>query len=78
MQARGRPRREDVRITVAQVLRVLLDGMPPGALVAATKERARLVESATDTLKFLNANPQGDPSTPMSHCSIQRTSCCSL
>ena len=62
---------------MAHVLRVLLDGMPPGALVAATKERARLVESATDTLKFLNANPQGDPSTLMSRVAYRGYSCCS-
>lgn len=67
VQARGKPRRDDVRITVAHVLRVLLDAMPPGALAAAKKERSRLIEFATDILKFLNSNPAGDPPSILIH-----------
>ena len=48
-----------MRITVAHVLRVLLDAAPPGALAESQKDRGHLVELATDALKFLNTNPQG-------------------
>lgn len=61
VQTRGKPKREDVRITVAHVLRVLLDAMPQGALAGSQREHGRLVDFANDTLKFLNGNPQGVP-----------------
>ena len=48
-----------MRLTVAHVLRVLLDAMPPVGSALAQRDRSRLVEFATDTLRFLNANPQG-------------------
>ena len=48
-----------MRLTVAHVLRVLLDAMPPVSSALAQRDRSRLVEFATDTLRFLNANSQG-------------------
>ncbi len=53
-----------MRITVAHVLRVLLDAMPPGALAGSQKDRDRLVELASDALRFLNSNPQGASRAP--------------
>ena len=48
-----------MRLTVAHVLRVLLEAMPPAGSALAQRDCSRLVEFATDTLRFLNANPQG-------------------
>lgn len=50
---RGRIRREDVRLLVAQVLALVAANMPPGTLLASTLLRTRLLEFAADALRYL-------------------------
>ena len=60
-QARGKPRREDVRVAVANVYRLLADGAPPGTLAGSPGVRLKFVEFAMDTLRFLNGTAPGAP-----------------
>ncbi|CAL8468215.1 g7754 [Coccomyxa elongata] len=54
-KARGRPRREEVRVAVAQVHRLLADNLVPGSLRSSPADCAKFVDFVLDNLKFLNS-----------------------
>jgi hypothetical protein len=63
-QARGKPRREDVRVAIAHVYRLLADAAPPGTLASAPGLRARFLDFAMDTLRFLQGTALGARTRP--------------
>jgi hypothetical protein len=60
-QARGRPRREDVRVAVANIYRVLADSLIPGSLRELKGDALKLIDFLLDTLRFLNSASTGQP-----------------
>ncbi|EIE19264.1 hypothetical protein COCSUDRAFT_48883 [Coccomyxa subellipsoidea C-169] len=56
MKARSRPRREEVRVAVAQVHRLLANNLAPGSLRTSAADCAKCVDFVLDTLKFLNSS----------------------
>ena len=63
-KARSRPRREEVRVAVAQVHRLLADNLAPGSLRASPADCAKFVDFVLDTLKFLNSSTSGTVPAP--------------
>lgn len=58
-QTRTRSRREDVRVAVANVHRVLADNLVPGCLRASKSDALKFVDFLLDTFRFLNSASTG-------------------
>lgn len=57
--ARGRTRREDMRLAAAQVSRLAAEGLPPGALLTSAALRAHFLVFMDDTRALLAAGAHG-------------------
>lgn len=59
--ARGRSRREDVRLAAAQVSRLAAENLPPGALCSSAALRAHFLVFMDDTRGLLASGAHGAP-----------------
>ena len=59
--ARGRSRREDVRLAAAQVSRLAAENLPPGALRSSAALRAHFLVFMDDTRGLLASGAHGVP-----------------
>lgn len=62
-----RTRHGEIRVAVAHLLRLLLDGMQPGLLRTDAGLRPAVVGCIDDTRRHLAASPQGAPAAAKLH-----------